>query len=147
MVGEIAGLAHTRSLKSGFLDSSLRTVEPLLGFSSEVTGSNLGFAETALAAGGKNGAKRSKDGWLTLFIPRPPVRLTVPMLNLQTTVMVMISCLDWLCGGPGTRHEKVRSVSPGWSGDAGRLGSASLRAGTNYSPGDEAGPIPAALHY
>lgn len=48
--------------------------------------------------------------------------------------------------GQSTRQE-VRSVSPGWSGDAGGLGSASLKAGTNYSPGDEAGPVPVVLHY
>ena len=29
----------------------------------------------------------------------------------------------------------------------GGLGSASLKAGTNYSPGDEAGPVPVVLHY
>lgn len=49
--------------------------------------------------------------------------------------------------GQSTRHEKVRSVSPGWSGDAQRLGSASSKAETNDSPGDEARPVPAALHY
>ena len=27
------------------------------------------------------------------------------------------------------------------------LGSASLKARTNYSPGDEAGPVPVVLHY
>lgn len=48
--------------------------------------------------------------------------------------------------GQSTRQE-VRSVSPGWSGDAGGLGSASLKARTNYSPGDEAGPVPVVLHY
>ena len=54
VVGKVAGLDQTRSLKSRILD--LRTVESQLGFSREATDSNLGFARTCLAAGGSQEA-------------------------------------------------------------------------------------------
>lgn len=44
------------------------------------------------------------------------------------------------CGASGQGTE-VKSVSPGWPGSTGRLGRAGLQAGTNYSPGDEAGLV------
>lgn len=59
--------------------------------------------------------------------------------------MVIVCYLGQLHGPE--QETEVRSVSPGWSGDAGRLGGAGWKAGTNYSPGDEAGPVPAVLHY
>lgn len=40
-----------------FLGLELKDIEPLLGFSSGAAGSDLGFAEASLAAGGKNGAR------------------------------------------------------------------------------------------
>lgn len=119
-------------------------LHPWWVFGREVTDSDLGFAKMFLAVGGRNWTKRCRDDYLWLY-NFPQVSPTIQALNPQT-MAVMIWCLSWLYG-PEHKTQKSQECLTRLGGDAGRLGSAGLKAGTNYSPRDKAGPIPAMLHY
>lgn len=110
-----------------------------------MTDSDLGFAKTSLAADEMNGARRPRVGSLRLW-QLSPGGLDHPSTDSSDRggdAVVLSRLTVWA----GAQDTGVRNVSLGWSGDAGRLRSASLKAGTNYSPGDEAGPVPVVLHY